>query len=582
MIYVTVKTCLECDVTFEHTCGFKLHLKRVHCLTLKDYTIKHLYAGSHPTCECGCGSLVSWRNDAFFLKLVKGHVTQAMRDAQSNRRTGRLASAITKDRQSQAAKLLFASDEGKQLALRRAVSQRQFYASEEGRKFRQQRSEHLRAFNSTEEGKEKRRQAALKLGVTRAANPQLLKSMSDKLRSYWSSPSGQKALSERSDRMRAFYASKEGRKVVQSTAQKLKVKNLLSEAEFTEKLAPVLANFTSSKPLPIYANYAGYRETFTVDIDVTCLKHGHQQVRKLINVVNLPHCLICTGTFSQPQHDINDYVRSLGVDTVINDRTVLSPLELDIWIPEKNVAVEFNGLYWHCELNRGPQHVDEKHRLAREAGITLLTVYEDEWRDRRAIVEGMIKARLGLASRVHTRKLRIVDLSVDDSHEFFDAAHLEGNVDVIASFGLVDAQGQVVSALSLRHPFHPQQQSMTKYAEIARFATKPGLSAPGALSKLIKRAERWAQAHDKVGLISYVDARVGSGAAFEACGFSCTHETSPVFWWTDLYRRYDRFQRKVEDGILQVNATKRAHVHRIFGTRSYVFVKDNALEPSDS
>ena len=46
-------------------------------------------------------------------------------------------------------------------------------------------------------------------------------------------------------------------------------------------------------------------------------------------------------------------IKNLGIDCIPNCRNVLpSGKELDIFIPSKKIAVEFDGLYWHNEINK--------------------------------------------------------------------------------------------------------------------------------------------------------------------------------------------------------------------------------------
>lgn len=39
-------------------------------------------------------------------------------------------------------------------------------------------------------------------------------------------------------------------------------------------------------------------------------------------------------------------------EIVENDRSVIAPFELDVFIPSKKLAFEFDGLYWHCDGNK--------------------------------------------------------------------------------------------------------------------------------------------------------------------------------------------------------------------------------------
>jgi len=69
---------------------------------------------------------------------------------------------------------------------------------------------------------------------------------------------------------------------------------------------------------------------------------------------------------------------------IANDRTqIINPitkqfLELDIWIPELNKAIEYNSKYWHS--NKYSQFKDnQKIEQCKEKNINLLVIQEENW-----------------------------------------------------------------------------------------------------------------------------------------------------------------------------------------------------------
>jgi len=97
-------------------------------------------------------------------------------------------------------------------------------------------------------------------------------------------------------------------------------------------------------------------------------------------------CAICNAesTSSRQEQEVQDYVESLGYRIIRNDRTqIINPLtnrnlELDIWIPDKNKAIEYNGTYWHNKLDmikKDKIKIDQ----CKQKGINLLIVQEEKW-----------------------------------------------------------------------------------------------------------------------------------------------------------------------------------------------------------
>ena len=57
---------------------------------------------------------------------------------------------------------------------------------------------------------------------------------------------------------------------------------------------------------------------------------------------------------SNHEVELGDFIASIvGEENIIrNDRTVLEGNELDVYVPFKNIAFEFDGLFWHSEVKK--------------------------------------------------------------------------------------------------------------------------------------------------------------------------------------------------------------------------------------
>ena len=91
-----------------------------------------------------------------------------------------------------------------------------------------------------------------------------------------------------------------------------------------------------------------YKTLEFVYFDVQCKKCGN------ITHANYHHlmryrCRQCHPLGSRQQIEVFELVKSLGyADAESSTRQIIKPLELDIFIPSKNFAIEYNGLYWHA------------------------------------------------------------------------------------------------------------------------------------------------------------------------------------------------------------------------------------------
>ncbi|MCK9320064.1 hypothetical protein, partial [Methanoculleus sp.] len=115
---------------------------------------------------------------------------------------------------------------------------------------------------------------------------------------------------------------------------------ILTLSEFIEKANKVHNNkYDYSKTI-----YKSHREISII----TCPIHGDFE-QKINNHLSGAGCPTCANekVISSYELELQDFIKSLNIDYVFQDRKILNGKELDIFIPSKKVAIEFNGLYWH-------------------------------------------------------------------------------------------------------------------------------------------------------------------------------------------------------------------------------------------
>ena len=119
-----------------------------------------------------------------------------------------------------------------------------------------------------------------------------------------------------------------------------------------------------------------------------------------------------------------------------SNRTILNGKELDIYLPELNLAFEFNGLYWHSELHKDRRYHLEKTKLCADKGINLIHIWEDDWDNKVEICKSIILNKIGKSERIYARKcdIRIVDNKL--VREFLDINHIQGFVGSKIKIGL--------------------------------------------------------------------------------------------------------------------------------------------------
>ena len=123
-----------------------------------------------------------------------------------------------------------------------------------------------------------------------------------------------------------------------------------------------------------------------------------------------PHCYPYMENSSSSEKMLLDFVRSIYDGEIIeNTKLVISPYELDIYLPEKNIAIEYNELYWHSEACVDNNYHKMKSDMCKEKGIHLIHVFEDDWMTKKNIVCSVIENFLGCGRQkiYYVRKCKV-------------------------------------------------------------------------------------------------------------------------------------------------------------------------------
>lgn len=131
----------------------------------------------------------------------------------------------------------------------------------------------------------------------------------------------------------------------------------------------------------------------------------------LVRGVGCPVCNATIGNIkgkSSGEKSLFKFIKKYFPDAVSSNRKEIYPQELDIYIPSKNFAIEFNGLYWHSDLYKDRNYHMDKFKACLKKGIKLISIYEDDWYNKRKVVKRTIKHILGISkTRTYARKLKL-------------------------------------------------------------------------------------------------------------------------------------------------------------------------------
>lgn len=125
-----------------------------------------------------------------------------------------------------------------------------------------------------------------------------------------------------------------------------------------------------------------YLENASKPILCECTKCHNIQKRSYYNIMLGKKCKYCNGNgTSAYEKEISDFLKENNIFFIEHDRKILKKynLELDFVIPKYNIAIEFNGLYYHSTESKEKYYHIKKTIYAKKEGYKLIHIFEDEW-----------------------------------------------------------------------------------------------------------------------------------------------------------------------------------------------------------
>ena len=325
-------------------------------------------------------------------------------------------------------------------------------------------------------------------------------------------------------------------------ARELQNTNVSNNTEFIEKSNIVHENVYDYS----LVDYVNNRQKVTI----ICPKHGKfQQVP--MNHLTGSGCQKCSNNLtSKAEIEVYEFLKE-HVECDNSNRVILNGKELDIYIPKLNIAVEFNGLYWHSDLFKDKNFHTGKTELCESKNIQLIHIFEDEWIFKKEIVKSRLLNLIGKTPvKIYARKCEIREVSSSDSMKFLEQNHIQGSVGSQIKLGLY-CNEELVSLMtfgSLRK--HMGQSSKAGVFELLRFCNKLNTNVIGGASKLLKYFER---NYNPIEIISYADRRWSQGKLYSNLGFDFVHNTQPNYFYVQkgYCKRNNRYNFRKSELVKQ-------------------------------
>ena len=305
---------------------------------------------------------------------------------------------------------------------------------------------------------------------------------------------------------------------------------------------------------------------------VTCKIHGDFLVRPDNHLSGRNGCPHCTAEQSKWEKEINDFLKDNGIEITENVRNILdNGYELDAYVKKYDIAIEYDGLYWHSEKFRDKMYHSNKTNECLSKGINLIHIFEDEWKYKSDIVKSRLKNIFGITSnKIYARKCKIENINNLVTKEFLEKNHLQGNVNGKINIGLI-YEGELVSIMTFGNRRKNLGSSCKeKEYELLRFCNKLDTVVTGAASKLFKY---FLEEYNPDKIISYCDLRWSNGNLYEQLGFVLNHISKPNYFYIKDYKRQNRFNFR-KDVLIKEGYDKNKTEHEIMLERKIYRIYD--------
>lgn len=287
---------------------------------------------------------------------------------------------------------------------------------------------------------------------------------------------------------------------------------------------------------------------------------------------------------SSYEHELIIFLQSIGITNIVTNKRRLISInkEIDIFLPDYNVAIEYNGVYWHHDKIKHitkTYHYD-KFKSCEESGIQLITIFSNVWDTKKDLIKRAIihKLKLNTANRVFARKCKIQQISHTESKPFLEQYHVQGYARATHSYGLFYNDALVAMMSFSKSSSRPGigRKSDSEY-ELVRYASS--MTVTGGASKLL---HHFIKQHSPEKIQSYSSNEWSNGNLYSTLNFKLEHEVKPGYWYYDpkqkkMYHRYN-FAKHVlvkagyDPALTEFEITDQMGLLRIWdcGNRSWV------------
>lgn len=216
--------------------------------------------------------------------------------------------------------------------------------------------------------------------------------------------------------------------------------------------------------------------------------------------------------------------------------------ELDCYSEVLKLGIEYNGLYWHSEINKSKTYHVDKTAYFSEKGIRIIHIWEHEWRDRKEQVMNYLKSACKANTmRIGARKCEFKEIPITEAKKFLAVTHIQGAPNNV-HYAVGCFYENILVSVATFGPHH--RQSDQEINVLNRFACLSSHTVSGSLAKMSKMA------YERLGpLISWADYAKSQAKGYLAAGWSYKELSKPDYFYGDSSGKYISKQSRRKSAV---------------------------------
>ena len=261
----------------------------------------------------------------------------------------------------------------------------------------------------------------------------------------------------------------------------------------------------------------GFEHSFKIDSS-----NYHNRIRNSVKLCT--ECFPISENCSIKEIELRNFISKIYDGEVLQNYR--DNIEIDIYLPELKLGFEFNGLYWHSSKFKNKNYHIDKINFFKEKGIKIVNIWEDDWINKRNIIESQIKNLLGLTeNKIFARRCQIREIKDSKiSTKFLNENHIQGFIRSSVRLGLYN-NGILVSIMTFDN-LEGRKKMEDGAWNLSRFCSKIDHSVVGAASKLLNYfIKNW----KPIRIISYADIDWSDGNLYYKLGFNLVDKLKPDY-----------------------------------------------------